>query len=180
MLHHFIHHLFILILCILHTDSLASHSQLSAQPDSESDRMLVTVRGTPLDICEDEAALGYIKNGTLPSDPAEKDRVVKRGKHFHWHNGKLYKSADTPTGTAYKLVPVVSERENIISQMHVELGHMGEKRTTSAVSQVFWWSGLTLDVKRVLSACKVCRRVHTSEAYQPREMLTLPPTQGMF
>ena len=60
---------------------------------------------------------------------------------------------------ALRHVPKSEERDDIILRLHYALGHVGEKHTIDAVSQVYWWHGYTMDVKRVLSTCKLCKRV---------------------
>ena len=141
---------------------------------------LTMVQGRPTDVWEDLPVMTYLRTGQVPNEASERSRVLKRARPFQWRNNRLYREVAGEDGPSCRIVPPVADREAIISHMHVELGHLGEKRTTQALSQTYWWSGLTLDVRRVLSACKLCRRVQASEAYEPREMLTSPPTYGMF
>jgi transposase InsO family protein len=82
---------------------------------------------------------------------------------------------------SYLQVPRPAGRDALITQTHEGLGHLGEKRTIAALSGTYWWYGLTVDVRRVLSGCKLCRRVHASGRVPQRDMQTEPTGDfGLF
>jgi transposase InsO family protein len=113
------------------------------------------------DIWQDDVCMSMLRDGTVPSDSHELSRVRKRIKWYRWNNQVLYRYVKDKRSNqlALRQVPHPSVREQNILTLHCELGHVGEKRTIDAVSQVYWWHGYTTDVKRVLSGCKLCRRV---------------------
>ena len=97
---------------------------------------------------------------------------------------RLYKvvpSSDMHVDVSLRVVPRPAEREALISQMHLNIGHLGQKRTIHAMSQMYWWHGLNTDVIRVLSACRSCRRANASGGMAQRDMQTASPDEyGIF
>jgi transposase InsO family protein len=144
----------------------------AVQPDQESN-----------DIWVDQAALQVLKQGKWPDDPRESNRLRKRVPYYRWVDGHLYRTVkDKLTGRmALRVVPKPEYREHMILKLHAELGHVGEKRTIDAVSQLYWWHGLTVDVRRCLSTCKLCQRVRVAPGHETSEMQTSPHSEyGMF
>jgi len=134
------------------------------------------------DIWEDQHTMAFLRNQIAPADAKQASRVRKRAVLFRWFNNRLFKMVRCPLSEtlAHRLVPPPAEREEIILSLHTNLGHVGEKRTTAALSDIYWWHGMTLDVKRVLSTCKLCHRVRAGPADVQRDMQTEPHTYGMF
>ena len=138
--------------------------------------------GIACDVWLDAPVLHYLQSGVKPSDPAAA-RIVRRAKAYSWFNNRLFRSVtDRYTGqVAYRQVPEPKLRDALIADLHVALGHLGEKRMMSAVSQAYWWYGMTVDVKRVLAGCKLCARAHASAGHEQRDMLTeSADTYGLF
>jgi hypothetical protein len=49
------------------------------------------------------------------------------------------------------------------------------------MSATYWWYGMTVDIKRVISGCKVCQLVKASGGNEQRDMQTQSPDEfGMF
>jgi hypothetical protein len=94
----------------------------------------------------------------------------------------LYKiAAAKGEPVSYRLIPPPAERDITISRIHTDIGHLGEKRTISAMSPAFWWYEMTIDIKRVISGCKACQRAKASGAPAQRDMQTVSPDHfGMF
>ena len=136
----------------------------------------------PTDIWEDTLCLEYLQSGKLPVDSKQGSRVRKRARLFSWFNNRLYRMVSTPTspGVTHRLVPRPEHRDEIVSNCHQGLGHVGEKRTISALQDIYWWHGLTLDVSRVVACCKVCSRVRADRVAEQRDMQTVPHDYGLF
>ena len=135
------------------------------------------------DIWEDQATMAYLQNGILPSNPAELNRVRKRQRMYRWQAGNLHRYVVDRRNSqlTLRLVPHPSKREAAILTIHSDLGHLGEKCTIDALCQLYWWHGLTVDVKRMLSTCKLCKRVNNSPRHRMVEMQTASHhTYGMF
>jgi RNase H-like domain found in reverse transcriptase/Reverse transcriptase (RNA-dependent DNA polymerase)/Integrase core domain/Integrase zinc binding domain/PHD-finger/C-5 cytosine-specific DNA methylase len=159
-----------------------SPSQL-AQDSTEEDVVISPIAGSePVDIWEDQATMAFLQQGTVPALQQEAVRVRKRASSFHWENNKLMRVISSPTTGApvMRLVPHPDSRVALIADTHRELGHVGEKRTMYALSTIYWWQGLTIDVRRVLSACVVCQRVRATVAADQQVMQTEPHDFGMF
>jgi hypothetical protein len=62
----------------------------------------------------------------------------------------------------------------------VQLGHVGEKRTIAACAATYWWHGMTVDIRRVLSGCKTCKMVGEAPPAATQEMQTTPHDYGLF
>jgi hypothetical protein len=79
------------------------------------------------------------------------------------------------------MIPPPSERDSTINRIHINLGHLGKKRTIYSMSSAFWWYGMTLDIKRVIAGCKVCQRAKASGPPVQRDMQTISPDHfGIF
>jgi site-specific DNA-cytosine methylase len=137
---------------------------------------------TPTEIWQDDQVLSFLKDGKLPADKGAIRRVSMRAQAYRWFNNRLYKIM-TAKGepVSYRLIPSPTDRDSTIMRIHTELGHLGEKRTISAMTQGFWWYGMTVDIKRVIAGCKVCQRAKASGAPAQRDMQTVSPDHyGMF
>jgi Integrase core domain. len=141
-----------------------------------------TTTDSPTDIWEDPETLTFLKSGVLPIDRSAAARVRKRVLLFRWFNNRLFKVVkDQGTGNlAHRIVPEPKERDELILTMHKDLGHVGEKRTIAAMSQVYWWHGMTVDVRRLVSTCSLCDRVQASPPAGQQEMQTEPHDYGLF
>ena len=132
------------------------------------------------DVWSDGAVIKYLRDGEV--DDALRVRVLRTAQGYKWFNNRLYRQVKNWDGQeGYRMVPEPPQRESIILNLHEGLGHIGEKRTIDAVSAAYWWQGLTIDVKRVLSGCKRCKQSQASGGQQTREMQTEPADlNGMF
>jgi len=126
------------------------------------------------DVWEDAECMNALQTGIMPTDAKVASRIRKRTKWYRWQDGELHRFVkDRRTQKiALRQVPQPSGRSDLIMTLHHELGHIGEKRTIDALSQIYWWHGLTIDVKRHLSTCKLCRRVDVIPPHHVQEMQT--------
>jgi hypothetical protein len=134
------------------------------------------------DIWEDEATLGLVRDQHMPSDPIQATRARKRALLFRWFNNRLFKVVvDKLTNNpSYRVVPPPQDRDQLIRVTHKNLGHVGEKRTIAAMATEYWWHGMTVDIRRVLSGCKTCKMVGESPPAATQEMQTTPHDYGLF
>jgi hypothetical protein len=132
------------------------------------------------DIWFDENALDSLKGTPREITANEASRVRKRLPYYRWDQGQLYRTVrDKLTDRmSLRVVPRPERREDIILALHAELGHIGEKRTIDAVAQLYWWHGLTTDVRRVVATCKLCERVRATPRNAIQEMQT--PDHGEY
>jgi hypothetical protein len=116
--------------------------------------------------------MDFLHFGTLPADSHGQHRVKRRAKGYRWFNNRLFKVMQDRDHQAltYRMVPRPDDRDQLVLDNHVELGHLGEKRTIAALAYTYWWYGMTVDVKRVLSGCKLCKRVLAPGGHQQRDM----------
>ena len=138
--------------------------------------------GRSHDVWADSDAMRFLTDKVLPDDPAARPRVLRRAGRYFWAGGRLFRLNKNKAGLAYyRIVPRPEEREALVRDVHIGLGHVGQKRTIAAISATYWWNGLNLDVCRVLSACKLCNRVNVSAGHEQREMQTEPTSDfGLF
>ena len=135
------------------------------------------------DVWLDTELMAFLHLGPAAQGQAASKRVLRRAKSYVYFNNRLYRTlADTYTGqVVHRQVPEPHARDQLILDCHVSLGHLGEKRTIAAMTQTYWWYGITVDIRRVLSGCKLCARVHASSGETPRDMITeMASLYGMF
>ena len=157
------------------------------QQTSDQDLMaqLIVLPAVPkpvADIWEDAETMLYLRTGQTPASQQAAARVRKRSLTFRWDNGRLFKAVKDPKSGqySYRIVPEPKDREELILTMHRELGHVGEKRTIAAMAQAYWWYGMTLDCRRLVSTCTLCDRVQASAPAEQQEMQTSPHDYGLF
>jgi RNase H-like domain found in reverse transcriptase/Reverse transcriptase (RNA-dependent DNA polymerase)/Integrase zinc binding domain/PHD-finger/Integrase core domain/C-5 cytosine-specific DNA methylase len=154
--------------------------QARADPAEQEEAVLEASQAASGDVWHDAVLLHFLQN---PGTPMADRRVVRRAKHYVWFNNRLHRIvADRYTGhTTFRQVPEPHQRDALILETHVGLGHLGEKRTIAAMAMTYWWYGMTVDIKRVLSGCKLCARVRASIAEPVRDMQTDPAGEfGLF
>jgi hypothetical protein len=134
------------------------------------------------DIWEDEDTLGLVRDQHMPADPVQATRARKRALLFRWFNNRLFKVVvDKLTkNPSYRVVPPPQDRDQLIRVTHKQLGHVGEKRTIAALATTYWWHGMTVDIRRVLSGCKTCKMVGESPPAATQDMQTAPHDYGLF
>jgi hypothetical protein len=108
-----------------------------------------------MDIWEDADCLTLLKGGVLADtvNLDESKRIRRRVSNYCWKEQKLF----------FKnlLVPKPEERVPLVRQMHEDLGHFGEHRT-SEIRRRYFWHNRTVDVKAVVRECQQCQLVKSS------------------
>eukprot|EP00873_Tetraselmis_striata_P020841 jgi/Tetstr1/441105/TSEL_029373.t1 len=103
---------------------------------------------------------------------------------YTWRNNILWYLHKDGT---HREVPPPSERDTVIMDVHVKMGHLGRDRLRSVIAASYFWPGMVEDVARVKKACPDCDRLQhrpggTSgrpKAASPLDMQPLPHF-GMF
>ena len=92
------------------------------------------------------------------------DEVSSTGSSFHYKNGMLYRTFQSPNvehGNTYHQVVVPGQfRKQVMHLAHETLfgGHQGAKKTSDKILSSFYWPGITSDVVRYCRSCDVCQR----------------------
>jgi transposase InsO family protein len=130
------------------------------------------------DIWLDSAALLYLQEGKLPVglNSAQQQAAVRRAGGYVWDGSVLHRCM--PDGSR-RVVPPPAQRGSVVSQVHAQCGHFGEKRTISLLLTGHWWYGLYRDVYRLVKACQLCRRVNATFTARPDSLQPLP-IEGLF
>eukprot|EP00873_Tetraselmis_striata_P034767 jgi/Tetstr1/455031/TSEL_041887.t1 len=98
---------------------------------------------------------------------------------YTWRNNILWYLHKDGT---HREVPPPSERDTVIMDVHVKMGHLGRDRLRSVLAASYFWPGMVEDVARVKKACPDCDRLQhrpggTSgrpKAASPLDMQPLP------
>jgi len=133
--------------------------------------------GELADIFHDAATLTYLRDKSLPPEPREQRRVIKRSASYSIHPDELLYRL-MPDGTS-KQVPPPSARLQVVSETHNKCGHYGQKRTRSLLLSSFWWKGMTNDISQVLNSCQACSRAN-STFNTPHPTLHPIPVASLF
>jgi len=163
------------------------HEDDSAEED-EDDEEDEEVTATK-DTWEDQAALYYIKRapittpycqGCQPCSKREIKRIERRAASYQWdqQNGTLYKR---PSGRyeSVRICPPMQDSSNIISELHSELGHVGNARLCSIINTRYWWPGITQQVRTAVKSCVSCLR-NRALFRQEVPLHPLPLPHGLF
>ena len=79
----------------------------------------------------------------------------------------------------FRTVPRPEERRALITKIHEQHGHFGQRRTTQLVLLHHWWAGLYKDCARAVRECNACDRVNaTFNSTQP--VLNPLPVRGLM
>eukprot|EP00873_Tetraselmis_striata_P045218 jgi/Tetstr1/465482/TSEL_010166.t1 len=103
---------------------------------------------------------------------------------YTWRNNILWYLHKDGT---HREVPPPSERDTVIMDVHVKMGHLGRDRLRSVIAASYFWPGMVEDVARVKKACPDCDRLQhrpggtsgRAKAASPLDMQPLPHF-GMF
>ena len=90
---------------------------------------------------EDLAVLHKLQQGTFlsPICVIEGDKISHRVARFRCDNGLLFLM--WPHGVR-SIVPRPNQRDSLVRQVHVELGHFGVRRTHSMLRNQYWWTDM--------------------------------------
>ena len=135
------------------------------------------IGGGRKDIWNDIEVINFIQTGVLPEDLGSQRRIQSRAATYSFYKGRLIHHF--PDGTQ-KVVPDVPERLPLIRNLHRRCGHYGQKRTLSLLSHMYWWPGMSLDVKEAVRSCEICDVVKSGLVHSEPSKLQSLPIMGMF
>ncbi|KAA3670762.1 uncharacterized protein DEA37_0015019, partial [Paragonimus westermani] len=78
---------------------------------------------------------------------------------------------------AYRLIVPPGKVSKVVREVHVEFGHVGQRRTEAVVRQRFWWPKLYDDFVRNCANCNICAQTK-SPAVAPKTPLQTVATFG--
>lgn len=67
-----------------------------------------------------------------------------------------------------KRVPPVTERKNILKQLHKFLGHIGQLKLLVMLRKIYYWPLMHLDAKNEVSTCLLCQMKHPRYFLRPQ------------
>ncbi|XP_057250719.1 uncharacterized protein LOC125497729 [Beta vulgaris subsp. vulgaris] len=99
----------------------------------------------------------YLRDGTLPNDPKEADRVKHKSGWFLWHDGQLYKKSFT-----LPLLKCVTPEEGnyVLREIHQGAcgSHQGGKTIAGkALRAGYYWPTLKADASDLARRCPSCQ-----------------------
>ena len=125
--------------------------------------------------------IDYLRDGTLPEDSSEAQRVSVQGKKGYYvvDNILYYEGTDMP-GRCRLVVPN-HLRERILDEHHDSCfaGHFAAKKMKQRVSQYFYWDGMNAQVHKKCASCVVCASVK-GQGFRGKPPLVSIPVGGIF
>ena len=106
----------------------------------------------------------YLRDGVLPEEDAEAERIARQAKSYCLHEGDLYRKR--PNGVALKCVPPEEGRQ-LIKDIHSgECGHHSSSRTLAGkvFRSGFYWPSELQDATTVVQTCEACQ-FHAKQVY---------------
>lgn len=96
----------------------------------------------------------FLLSGTFPpgTDPAIKKLVRHQAPLFVIEEGELFRLVEE---AAVPFVPYV-ERLDRLSELHADLGHLGQSGTHDSAKTRMWWPTLRSDIKMLTRECQPC------------------------
>jgi hypothetical protein len=140
------------------------------------------------DITEDQPVLHFLKTGIIDTSHLtnassvevknETKRIKKRACNYKWNQkeSKLYKRATGRWPQDRIVISPGRQRQQLIDELHAELGHLGAKKVCSLLQTRYYWRNMVADVQTHLKTCNECRRTKTLFKLQP-ELQCLPPAK---
>ena len=125
--------------------------------------------------------IDYLRDGTLPEDSSEAQRVLVEGKKGYYvvDNILYYEGTDMP-GRCRLVVPN-HLRERILDEHHDSCfaGYFAAKKMKQRVSQYFYWDGMNAQVHKKCASCVVCASVK-GQGFRGKPPLVSIPVGGVF
>ena len=110
---------------------------------------------------DDSGILSYLQTGELTAGLTTKDkyRILQQAKRFKWEGSHLLRIwKDRKVG----IVPLPTEREQLVRHVHEELGHFRVQHTHNLLQGQYWWRGMHTHVQQFVAKCMWCDRVRIS------------------
>jgi hypothetical protein len=92
-----------------------------------------------------------------PNTNAKERKLLRlRAQKFLLREGRLYKRASRQFHDR-EVVLLPERREEILQELHDELGHRGVRETYGRVVTRYWWPGLLHSVEQYVKSCLLCQ-----------------------
>jgi len=123
-----------------------------------------------MDIWNDEQTMMVLHGGQVLEDynPNESSKIRKRILQYHWNHDQLM----------FKTLVILKPKEHkqIILDLHIEIGHFGERCKLVEVNKRYYWHNRTNEVKVVVRSCKQCQLVRRTGSIRSEieELRTIP------
>ena len=155
-----------------------STNRLEASDDDEKNVLSV------VEIQTDEVGKEALTNAQL-LDPEIQNLLVK------CHKNQKFSLQTDKDGTlfmvnqmtqAYRLVIPKCYRLYVLKACHDDLGgaHLGRAKTLNKIAQRFFWTGMTVDIKKYVTACTKCSQRKSVRKPQNPPLMALPTVTTPF
>lgn len=157
----------------------AQEEEEEEEEEDEGDQGLV-------EIFDDIHVLHYLQHDRIDEDNLKGDnrgqlnreirRIMKRAKNYRWDatTGRLMRRP-TKRYPHEREVPPPNVRQELLTEIHEDYGHLGQKKILSIVQQRYCWRGVAAQVREVLKDCDICMRNRTPFRMET-ELQPIPPS----
>ncbi|KAK1615371.1 hypothetical protein QYE76_020888 [Lolium multiflorum] len=121
-----------------------------------------------------QAYVSYILRKTIPDDPVEARRIIRRSKAFTVIKGELYKRSIS--GVLQRCV-TPEEGRTILKDVHEGIcGHHASSRAIAAKAfrAGFYWLTAIEDAKEIVRTCDACQRFAAKPHSPAAELMPIP------
>ena len=164
------------LLCSYHAIAQAEEQSLHLADPPNSN----PPRSSNPDIWLDSNCQHYLTLGQYPEDIPlkERQRIWKRVKNYRYLPDECSLQRLMPD-KAWKTVPPLPQRTELILRHHRQTGHWGIRRTHYMLALQYWWYNMRGDVVAVLATCIECSRIKASFSASPPQLQPLA-IEGLF
>ena len=99
--------------------------------------------------------------------------ILREQKKFMLHQGALY-HCHTPAREleeAMQFVVLTAHRVVAMNGCHRNTGHQGQQQLLSLLQDQFWWSGMAIQMQKVISSCERCIQCEGASAKAPLQAI---------
>ncbi|KAK7156031.1 hypothetical protein R3I94_006184 [Phoxinus phoxinus] len=136
-----------------------------------------------MDATEIEQLKVFLLHGQFPegADKHQRFAVKRKASNFSVIEDQLYykRRKGTLLETSSKVVSTAEEADTIFQEFHCGdiSGHPGQLKTRDAISQRFYWPGMSTDIEKWVSQCTECQSKRKSIKLQPEftQIMTKAP-----
>ena len=95
--------------------------------------------------------------------------ILWEWKKFMLHQGTLYHCHTLTRELKEVMQLIVPTAHHVVAMngCHKDAGHQGQQQTLSLLQNQFWWSGMDMQMQRVISNCKSCIQHEGAHAKAP-------------
>ncbi len=130
--------------------------------------------------------LKYLTSGKFPNSSAKEElskevlTLLRERKRLKFHNGALHRERQEDGTKNYQLVIPAAFRDQALTGVHDEVGHLGRDRTLDLARSRFYWPGMTSDVDAKIKSCGRCmRRKMNPDSYKVQPLVSITSSEPM-